>query len=378
MNLKPKKKITFFTPTMQRTGSEIVLFNLLNHMDPDFSVTVFSKYKGPLLQQLKQTIRTHFLYKGVPKNLMQRVANKLTKEWIVPLQLATCKHSVWYCNTIMLSEILLYAKKAQVSCILHVHELEQMFVGMRQEQINLLVQFPKLIIANSEASRKVLQELGREKNVKLCYPAVDTDAIYKDPVVYEDFRKKLGIAKDTFVWIMCGTLDENKNPFLFLEVAGEVIKFCSNSRFIWNGSSTNEAYTVQCRKKAAELGVSEYVIWLTEPTSDYLSYFRCADGFFLTSKKESFSLATLEALLLELPVVANNCEGVKEILRNDVGKVIAEANNAKEMAMAMISYIQGVSEKERIRGKERAKDFDIKIGSKKWNQILNEYFSEEL
>jgi glycosyltransferase involved in cell wall biosynthesis len=372
------KNITFFTPTMKRTGSELVLFNLVNNLDSSFSAKLFSKYKGELLNKLNSVIKADYLYTKAPLNFVERVVNKLKKEIIIPSKLSACKNSIWYINTIILPEFLEYAKVQNINTIVHVHELEQMFEDQPLHQIETLIKHPKLIIANSHATEQILHKYGRTQDIKVCYPAIDTNRIAKNKDIYISYRKKLNISSNTFVWVMCGSLDKNKNPSLFIDIAKEVLKTHPNALFMWIGGASIKEFELDCKQKAASLNLSDKIIWITEPGDNYLNYFKCADGFVLTSKRESFSLVTIEALLLELPVVANNCVGVTEILRKDVGKIVEEESNTKEMANEMLKFMNGTYILDVEKGKQRAKEFDIKIWSKKWNEILNDYFAENV
>ena len=373
-----KKNITFFTPSMKRTGSELVLFNLVNTLDKSFSAKLFSKYKGELLSDINPVVKAEYLYTKSPNNFAARIVNKLKKEIVTRFKLSACKHSTWYINTIILPEILSYAKTHNIPSILHVHELEQMFKDQSAQQIETIIQYPKLIIANSKATERVLNKYGRTNGIKVCYPAFNTNLILKNKEVYTSFRKKLNIASNSFVWIMCGSLDENKNPFLFIDIAHIITKTYTNAIFMWVGGANTEAFEHACKEKTKQLGLENNIRWVTNPGRDYLNYFSCADGFVLTSKRESFSLVTVEALLLELPVVANNCVGVKEILGTDIGKVIEEESNAEKMAAEMLNYMNGTYTVDAIKGKLRAQEFDIKILAGKWNEILNDYFAENL
>ena len=75
-----KKNITFFTPSMKRTGSELVLFNLVNTLDKSFSAKLFSKYKGELLSDINPVVKAEYLYTKSPNNFAARIVNKLKKE----------------------------------------------------------------------------------------------------------------------------------------------------------------------------------------------------------------------------------------------------------------------------------------------------------
>ena len=106
---------------------------------------------------------------------------------------------------------------------------------------------------------------------------------------------------------------------------------------------------------------------------EYQNYFNCADGFILTSKKESFSLVTVEALLLGLPVVTHDCGGVREILKEDIGVIVKEKNNVTQFAEAMVHFMDNSHAHDKAKGIARAQEFDISIWSQKWNAILDNY-----
>lgn len=65
---------------------------------------------------------------------------------------------------------------------------------------------------------------------------------------------------------------------------------------------------------------------------DALSEF---DIFCATSQAESFGVSLVEAMAMELPVVATDAEGFKEIIDNDVNGIIVEKNNVDAIASAL-------------------------------------------
>ncbi len=351
---------------MQRTGSEIVLFNLLKNISPRYKISLVTEYKGELSGLLPTSIKKDFLYHKPSVNRLSKIINNIRRKRI----LSKYKNSVWYINTIVLPDIIEYAEKRGIKTILHLHELEHMFIALTKEQLNRTIWYPFLIIANSKASRDCLNSFGRKENIEICYPGIETKKIIKNKQVYLKYRNELKISKSTFLWVMCGTLDRNKNPFLFIEIAFEIIKNNPDTLFMWIGNVPNDSFKYQCLQKARNIGISKKIIWMTCDSENYYNYFQCADGFVLTSEKESFSLVTIEALLLELPVVAQNCLGVNEILENDFGQIIQEKNNAKKMAEKMIGYMDGTYMSNSEKGMQKAFQFDIKIWAEKWNEIL--------
>jgi glycosyltransferase involved in cell wall biosynthesis len=172
---------------------------------------------------------------------------------------------------------------------------------------------------------------------------------------------------------MVGSIDENKNPKLFIDIAVELKKANCDFKLLWIGSSSSGPIgEMEYVNYAIEKGVSDTIIWKTNVNDDYLNYFNCADGFVLTSNLESFSLVTLEALLLGLPVVANNCVGVNEILNGEYGKVIDNCD-ALKMSEEMRSIMDQTKTRDSQSARSIAIKFDIKIWQKVWLDLLNKY-----
>ncbi len=363
------KKITFFTPTMGKTGSEVVLLNLLKNINPEFQLTLITKFKIET-PGLPPNIKLDYLYQSSSGRIWNRVLNRLMRR----VKLTKYRNSIWYINTIVLPEVINYAKQNNVKLILHVHELEQMFEPLSSEQIQNIICYPDLIIANSKTTENVLNKLGRKENIEVCYPALDTNIFYKNSKMRRKYRDKLNLKPEQFVWMMCGTLDENKNPILFINIANELAKLNSDIIFIWLGNSLNKDLEKVCNQKIKFLGLSDKVKWIFGAHNEYYNYFNCADGFVLTSLRESFSLVTIEALLLELPIVTQDSGGVNEILKHDIGKIIRQRNNAKAMAVEMLKFMNGAYKVDKDLQIQRAHEFDISIWAKKWNEILLNYF----
>lgn len=370
---KTPVKLTFFTQSLQRTGSEIVLFNLLQHISGAWEKRLVSYYQGELDNKLQEGIPREILYRVKPTQRMaSRIIHLLERNIAVPRKLRRLHDSVWYVNTIVLPDLIEYAEKHHIEVILHVHELEQMYRLLSKVQIERLIEYPSWIIANSETSAAVLHKLGRVSRISVCYPGIDTTHIQRDSTSYTKCRTELGIDSGKFVWLMCGTLDKNKNPFLFLEAAALLASQQKDARFLWLGGTSDKAFEQECKKRTSSLGLSNLVYWLGNKGTAYSYFFNSADGFLLTSERESFSLVTLEALLLGLPVVSTDCGGVKEVLGNDIGKVIAGTSSAQELANAMLSYMDKILVFDALKERKRGEMFDIIPVSQHWNRILEQ------
>ena len=365
-----RTRITFFTPTLWPTGSEIVIRNLLQTLPDEYQVSVISRYKGTLAADLPGFIRYYYFYSNPGGSLIQKAFKLFRRSVYIPWLYRTHKNSLWYINTIALPDVLSYAEKHRIRTILHVHELEHMFAKLAPDEVQRAVHYPHLLIANSQLSRKYLLDAGTPKPVEIIYPALDTSAIRKDEELYSAQRTVLGIESDEFLWLMSGTVDENKNTMLFVETAIEILKDRKKTRFMWIGAVTDNSYMQKCLQRAESAGIASEIHWIRPEQKDYYLYFNCADGFFLTSEAESFSLVTLEALLRGLPIVTQDSGGVREVLGVNTGTIVSEKNDPEKMAAAMIGYMDKIIIPDRELQQNQASRFDIRIWSQRWKKIL--------
>lgn len=345
--------------------------NLLRNSKLNCKQSLITKFKGSLYDQIPVGIAKNFLFGIQFGGLGSRFYNKVRGLFSVDQILKSNAQGVWYINTIVLPDILEFAEQHKIKTILHVHELQQMYSILGEEHVKRLVNYPQLIIANSAASADVIRGYGRKGNIQIIYPPLSEELTIKKSFL--DKRIELGIKDNIFVWVMCGTLDKNKNPFLFLEIATELKKFTSQFKMVWIGGRADDSdIDVQCELKVSELNLKNEVKFVGDVKEQFYDYFAMANGFLLTSQFESFSLTTLEALFLQLPVVANDCVGVKEILGSEFGYVVKQKNNAAEFAQKMFETMNiGVLNKAKLRS--RALEFSLDKISANWNSVVEKY-----
>lgn len=86
-----------------------------------------------------------------------------------------------------------------------------------------------------------------------------------------------------------------------------------------------------------------------------------ADLFLLTSEKESFGLAALEAMACEVPVISSNAGGIPEVNIHGVTGYVSEIGDVKDMAANAIKMLSdpGLHNQMKSNALDRAKEFDI-------------------
>jgi glycosyltransferase involved in cell wall biosynthesis len=259
--------------------------------------------------------------------------------------------------------------------VLHTHELEQMFEGISEGDTETLVRYPRLVVACSEKARDVFRMLGRRGGLEVCYETINPARINPSPERSRELRRSLGAGDGTFVWVMAGTADPNKNPVRFIEVAAEVLRGGLDVRFIWIGK-VEGGYGLYARGMVRELGMTERVSFIGERAGDYYDYFNAADGLVVTSLKESFSIVSVEAAYLGKPVVSFNCGGVAEIVRGGMG-VVVDSWNTSDLVGAMRAVMRGEVGFDPGVSRERVREFYVDVQGERWENFMRRYFGHK-
>ena len=109
-----------------------------------------------------------------------------------------------------------------------------------------------------------------------------------------------------------------------------------------------------------DLGVSADVRFLgkLDTIEEALSL---ADLFFLTSEKESFGLAALEAMACEVPVISSNAGGIPEVNIHGVTGFVSEIGDIDDMVANTVQILtdEGLHTQMKANALARAKDFSL-------------------
>jgi hypothetical protein len=104
-----KKSILFVTFSLAGTGSEILLFELINSIAERYKVSLICYQKGELIRALSPAVKIHILGLNSPKNLSQKIIKRLILFLKVPLVFWLYRNYKWYINTIVLPLPVKYA-----------------------------------------------------------------------------------------------------------------------------------------------------------------------------------------------------------------------------------------------------------------------------
>jgi glycosyltransferase involved in cell wall biosynthesis len=148
-------------------------------------------------------------------------------------------------------------------------------------------------------------------------------------------RHALGQMADAPLIGTVARLSAQKNPRLFLDAAAQVLRNEPRARFVWcGGGELREA----ARAYAHELGIAASCCFLGH-RSDAHQVLAALDYFWLTSDYEGLPLAPLEAMALQVPIVATDVIGTRDLLASGAGLLVPHGD-AQALATATLRLMQ--------------------------------------
>lgn len=355
-----KKKILFITPTLDRTGSEMVLYYLLINLDR----TLFTPYllcfkRGELFDNLPEDIERVVIYKnsGIWYKKVFRSLLKFFGVEPIAYQLERIQKKfnadLWFVNTLMVPQAYPEAKRLKVRIATYFHELMYAYSFIKFKDFKNIMDSSSVLIGCSDLVCKELKSMGHP-NVKLQNSFIDTKAIQTNQTRIEQIRQELSIKANDFVWIISGSVAFMKGVDTVLELAEHfkdrpVI-------IIWIGQMIDNGLNYYV-KRIAENKYAGRLIFTGAMSSDYYNYLSLANGFLVTSKEESFSLVMLEAAYLGIPIVSFNVGMAPTLLKNGTGVVVQNGNT--QCLIDEMNYLHENPSRDTSLVKAAAEEFNV-------------------
>ena len=349
------KSILFLIPTLGGGGAERVLVNLVNNLDKEkYDVTVQTLFDGGVnKEQLHPDIKYISNYKKQfkgnsqifklfsPKFLYKKLIKKRYDIVIAYLEGVACR-VVSGCP---------YADSKLIAWI-HVEQQTRKNAAYSfrsiKEMNRCYNKFSKIICVAETVKIDFQKVVGTEKEPEVLYNTNETEIIRKkarEPLTESVFSDDINI-------ISVGRLVPEKGFDRLINVHHRLLESgVKNHLYILGEGELKE----NLQKQVAALNVAETVHLLGFKENPY-QYVGNADLFVCSSRREGFSTAVTEALVIGTPVVSTNCSGAYELLgkNNEYGVVVGQnENELYEAIYAMLKerkQLQAYKEKAKERG----------------------------
>ena len=177
---------------------------------------------------------------------------------------------------------------------------------------------------------------------------VDLSEWKPDIEVRNAFRRILDL-KGKFLWLAAGRLDPVKDYRTLLQA---MVDTPEAARLVIAGSGPMES---ELRQLSDELGLADRVQFLGfEP--NIRRWMLAANGFVLASRWEGLPMVVLEAAACEVPTVATDVAGTREVVVDGKTGLLAREGDARALAAAMTRVMELPGEERRAMG-QRARQF---------------------
>ncbi|HEX8129085.1 MAG TPA: glycosyltransferase family 4 protein [Pyrinomonadaceae bacterium] len=202
--------------------------------------------------------------------------------------------------------------------------------------------------ANVAVSRELLACLGAEagfatdRNFHVIYNGVDA-ARLRQSATGKDLRLELKLPEGYLLLGMVGNFyaDARKDQLTVCRALPAVFRRVSNAHFAFAGGASVDGATriyQECVNYCREQGIADRVHFLGG-RADVADILRALDIFIFSSRKDSFGVAVVEAMLAGVPVVVSDIGALLEVTRGGEYASVFRTGDADDLARRLLELI---------------------------------------
>ena len=164
-----------------------------------------------------------------------------------------------------------------------------------------------VLISKSDVELSKRMKIGDEEKYRLIYNRITVE---KDKIENGLLRKELNVDNNIRIIGNVARVDNQKNPFLFIDIANEYLKENNDVLFVWVGDGS---LIQQAKDYVEKLNLKEKVKFIGFRQNG-IEYMKDFDLLLLTSNWEGVPITILEAIELKIPILSTDVGGIKEII----------------------------------------------------------------
>ena len=366
-------KVLFLIPNLAHGGAEKVLVNLANNMDKTkFDVTVQTLFDvGVNRQYLNSDVKYIGGFKRMPRGntyVMKLFSpEKLYKYFIrddydiiVSYLEGPTARIVSGCtnpNTKLVSWIHIEQ---------HTKELASKSFRSYKEALDCYSKFDRTVCVSDTVKDDFESIFDTKKPVEVLYNTNESEKIKK---LSDEQVDDVDFSKDTINIISVAKIVPSKGYDRLMKIHKKLIeKNITNHIYILGIGEEKEKY----EKYLTENNLTDTFTFLGYRDNPY-KYVKKADLYVCSSRREGFSTAVTEALIVGTPVVSTNCSGAYELLgeNNEYGIVTENNEDALYEGIKKMLTTPNLFEAYAAKAKERGKAFSTEKTVKAVEEMLS-------
>jgi len=217
-------------------------------------------------------------------------------------------------------------------------------------------------VAVGKGVQALLAGLGvSQRNLFLIENGVDIAGYGRDAGARAEVRCELGITDDQFAFVTLGRLDNATKAYdiLLRSFAPVCRQHGERALLVFIGDGPDRNKLIEMAEQLGINGQIKFIGYRKNPAH----YLGAGDAYVCSSVIEGFGLATAEAMLCGLPVVATRVGANPEMITNGVSGILIEPGDPAAISGAMEDFLSGkypLDEMARLGTLQVAGKYDIK------------------
>lgn len=206
------------------------------------------------------------------------------------------------------------------------------------------------IITPSDSIRDLLYDAGVTGPITTVPTGIDAEP-YRN-ADGQPIREKHGWGPDDIVLISVGRLAKEKSFDVLIDAAAKVMRDRPNVKLVIIGGGSEQK---ELEKQASALGIGDRVLFTgIVPYEAVPGYLKAANIFCFASTSETQGLVTMEAMAADLPVVAVDATGTRDIVEDGKDGLLTE-NSAAALAAGIERVVDNTDLRQTFVDNARAK-----------------------
>lgn len=228
------------------------------------------------------------------------------------------------------------ARQQQIPAIIRTEHLPYLLTdaGQAADYQNLIKQVDHFICVSVEAHTSYLTAGLPHEQLSVVRNGIRSQAITPDRL---GVRHELGLTPTTRLIITVARMTEQKGHRFLLEAIPAIVQQQPDVAFLWVGDGPQEE---PLRQQMQALGIDPAQVIFAGWRPDVPRLLSAADLFVLPSLFEGLPLVVLEAMSLDVPVIATDVCGTNEAIKDQVCGRLVPPQDSQALGEAILTALQ--------------------------------------
>ena len=199
----------------------------------------------------------------------------------------------------------------------------------------LLARYPRVIAVSSDVRGELLQYGARDDRVTVVLNGIDVEQCRRDPARSLVARHAFGLTSEEIAIVAVGRLEPEKRFDLLLRAFAPLAAGRPELKLFIAGDGSSRQMLEAERERLGLGRASRLLGHVADPADVY----QAADVFVQSANNEGTPNAVLEAMAFEVPIVATDAGGTRELIRHGEHGLVVPRGDESALSAAIGSVI---------------------------------------